>query len=66
VERNAQASAGASADERSAQSRELGGSCDALVGPEKERCLQQGGTVEASISSSSGASGPASGNGASR
>jgi hypothetical protein len=23
-----------------------GGSCDALAGPDKERCLRQGGTVE--------------------
>jgi len=42
-----------------AQGGELGGSCDALVGPEKERCVQQGGTVEVSAKPSSGASGPA-------
>lgn len=46
--------------DRSEQGRELGGSCDALAGPEKDRCLQQGGTVEASAKSSSGASAPAS------
>lgn len=28
--------------------RELGGSCDALVGPDKESCLREGGTVETS------------------
>lgn len=55
IEPVAQASAGASGDtppgssptgERKPQSGELGGSCDALVGPEKDRCMQQGGTVE--------------------
>ena len=35
-------------EDRSAQAPQPGGSCDALAGPEKERCLQQGGTVEAS------------------
>lgn len=41
--------------------RELGGSCDALIGPDKDRCVQQGGTVEASAKAeaSSGASRPA-------
>jgi peptidoglycan hydrolase-like protein with peptidoglycan-binding domain len=45
--------------------RQLGGSCDSLIGPEKDRCLQQGGTVEASTksSASTGASAPASGKG---
>ncbi len=42
--------------------RELGGSCDALIGPDKDRCVQQGGTVEASANAnaeaSSGASRP--------
>lgn len=40
--------------------RELGGSCDALIGPEKDRCLQQGGSVEANANAeaSSGASRP--------
>ena len=27
--------------------RALSGSCDGLLGPDKERCLQQGGTMEA-------------------
>jgi hypothetical protein len=40
-------SAAAGGSDRLAQS-ELRGSCDLLIGPEKERCLQQGGTVEAS------------------
>lgn len=31
------------------------GSCDAFIGPEKERCLQQGGTVATSVKSGSGA-----------
>jgi len=41
--------------------RELGGSCDALIGPEKDRCLQQGGSAEASTNAaaSSGGSRPA-------
>jgi len=41
--------------------RELGGSCDALIGPEKDRCIQQGGSAEASTNAeaSSGASRPA-------
>jgi peptidoglycan hydrolase-like protein with peptidoglycan-binding domain len=42
----------------SAQDGGLRASCDALVGPEKEHCLQQGGTVEAGAQSSSGASRP--------
>ena len=60
VERSVQASAGASADASSPE-RQLGGSCDALIGPEKDRCLQQGGSVEASTNAeaSSGASRPA-------
>lgn len=72
VERDARASAGASGDASAgatpsqpaadadglAQDRKLGGSCDALAGPEKERCVQQGGTVEASAKSSGGASAP--------
>jgi hypothetical protein len=47
------------------QDRQLGGSCDSLIGPEKDRCLQQGGTVEASTKStaSTGASAPATGKG---
>jgi hypothetical protein len=40
-------SAAAGGSDRLAQS-ELRGSCDLLIGPEKDRCLQQGGTVEAS------------------
>lgn len=42
------------------EDRSLGGSCDALIGPEKEQCLQQGGTVEASMKPSSAAGGSAS------
>lgn len=34
--------------------RELAGSCDALIGPEKEHCLRKGGTVEAGAQSSRG------------
>ena len=66
VERRSSASAGASGDAAAAggagaeQERRLGGSCDALVGPDKERCLQQGGTVEASANATSGGSAPAS------
>lgn len=41
------------------QGPELRGTCDALVGPEKDRCLQQGGTIETSAKSGSGASGSA-------
>lgn len=43
------------------QNRQLGGSCDSLIGPEKDRCLQQGGTVEASTNAtaSTGGSAPA-------
>jgi hypothetical protein len=63
VERSAHAlpsgSPTAEAD-RSAPDRVLEGSCDALAGPEKIACVQQGGTVEASAKSSTGASGPAS------
>lgn len=41
--------------------RELGGSCDALIGPDKDRCVQQGGSVEAGTktNASTGASSPA-------
>ncbi len=46
--------------EPAAAERRLGGSCDGLVGPEKDRCVQQGGTVEASANATSGASAPAS------
>ena len=45
--------------DRAAQGPELRGTCDALIGPEKDRCLQQGGTIETSAKPSSGASGPA-------
>jgi hypothetical protein len=38
--------------------RDLAGSCDALIGPEKELCLSKGGTVEAAMPSGSGASRP--------
>jgi hypothetical protein len=39
-------------DERIARSdeRRLEGTCDDLLGPEKERCLKQGGTIEAGAS----------------
>ncbi len=36
--------------------RDLAGSCDAFIGPEKELCLSKGGTVEARMPSGSGAS----------
>jgi peptidoglycan hydrolase-like protein with peptidoglycan-binding domain len=39
-------------EERATQDRTLGGSCDSLLGPDKEACLQQDGTVEASMKSS--------------
>ena len=39
--------------------RQLGGSCDSLIGPEKDRCLQQGGTVEASTNAAAGTGGSA-------
>jgi peptidoglycan hydrolase-like protein with peptidoglycan-binding domain len=63
VELPAPASSGAS-DARSstqgdATDRRLGGSCDALVGPDKENCLKQGGTVEASAPASNGSTVPA-------
>jgi peptidoglycan hydrolase-like protein with peptidoglycan-binding domain len=60
LERSVQASAGESSSGTD-QKRELGGSCDALIGPDKDRCLQQGGSVEASTKAdaSSGASSPA-------
>jgi hypothetical protein len=35
--------------ERPQRGRGLAGSCDALVGPEKELCLSKGGTVEAGM-----------------
>jgi hypothetical protein len=40
--------------------RQLAGSCDALIGPERDRCVQQGGSVEASANAeaSAGASSP--------
>lgn len=41
--------------ERGEQERKLAGSCDALVGIEKEHCLRKGGTVEAGAQSGSGA-----------
>jgi len=60
LERSVQASAGASADASSPE-RQLGGRCDALIGPDKDRCLQQGGSVEANANAdaSSGTSRPA-------
>ena len=60
LERSVQASAGESSSGTD-QKRELGGSCDALIGPDKDRCVQQGGSVEASTKAdaSSGASSPA-------
>lgn len=39
--------------------RQLGGSCDSLIGPEKDRCLQQGGTVEASTNATASTGGSA-------
>ena len=59
LERSTQASAGGSADASSPE-RQLGGSCDALIGPDKDRCIQQGGSVEANAKAeaSSGASRP--------
>jgi peptidoglycan hydrolase-like protein with peptidoglycan-binding domain len=50
VTRTAEASV---SEERTTQDRALGGSCDSLLGPDKEACLQQGGTVEAGMKSSS-------------
>lgn len=44
--------------ERIAKDRELIGTCDSLVGPEKEHCLRRGGTVEAGADSSRGSSRP--------
>ena len=35
--------------------RDLAGSCDALIGPEKELCLSKGGTVEAAAQPRRGA-----------
>lgn len=56
-----QTAAGQSAETTTAESaapdRKLGGTCDELVGPEKENCLKRGGTVEASVPASSGATG---------
>jgi hypothetical protein len=43
--------------DRSVQGSELRGSCDMFIGLERERCLQQGGTVEAGAKSSGGAGG---------
>jgi hypothetical protein len=67
LERSVQASAGASTEPSASPAdsaspvRELGGSCDALIGPEKDRCVQQGGSVEAGTktNASTGASSPA-------
>ena len=35
----------------------IGGWCDALIGPDKERCLRQGGKVEVDTKSTRGHSG---------
>jgi hypothetical protein len=62
VEQPMSAAAGASTDragESVNENRPLGGSCDKLIGPEKDRCLQQGGTVEAGTNASTGATAPA-------
>jgi hypothetical protein len=67
LERSAQASAGTSTEPTASPAdsaspvRELGGSCDALIGPDKDRCVQQGGSVEAGTktNASTGASSPA-------
>jgi hypothetical protein len=56
AERPAEASADtATADTQARNARR----CDDLMGQEKEQCLQQGGIIEASAQSGSGASGPA-------
>lgn len=36
-------------DESAEQDRTLGGTCDRLIGPDKEACLQQGGTLEVGV-----------------
>jgi peptidoglycan hydrolase-like protein with peptidoglycan-binding domain len=63
VEHPAPAPSGSSNESASAEltarDRKLGGSCDALVGPDKEKCLKQGGTVEASAPASTGTTVPA-------
>ena len=67
LERSMQASAGTSTEpsaspaDSASPARELGGSCDALIGPEKDRCVRQGGSVEAGTktNASTGASSPA-------
>jgi peptidoglycan hydrolase-like protein with peptidoglycan-binding domain len=46
-------------NESHSQNRPLGGSCDSLIGPEKDRCLQQGGTVEASTNATASTGGSA-------
>jgi peptidoglycan hydrolase-like protein with peptidoglycan-binding domain len=46
-------------DSEASTNRPLGGTCDKLIGPEKDRCLQQGGTVEASTNASTGETAPA-------
>lgn len=38
--------------------RDLAGSCDALIGPDKELCLRKGGTVEAGAQPRRGATPP--------
>ena len=40
---------GAAREQCLLQKRGLAGSCDALIGPEKEICLSKGGTVEAGM-----------------
>lgn len=67
LERSTQASAGTSTEPSASPAdsaspvRELGGGCDALIGPDKDRCVQRGGSVEAGTkpSASTGASSPA-------
>lgn len=62
VEPSQQAAAGASTETQAPspfEGRPLSGSCDQLIGPEKDRCLQRGGTVEASTNASGGENAPA-------
>ena len=57
VQLDTQASAGQSAE----QDRTLGGTCDHLIGPDREACLQQGGTLEVGAPRDNGAGTGASG-----
>ena len=44
-------------EEKVAAGSSTRGSCDALVGPDKERCLRQGGTVEVDSRTNAGMAG---------